>query len=126
MPELLERGGKFVTCSVYVDGFFADSERPGTKKFVNLWRRNNKDRDPGLLEATGYDAGGIIRKVVDQKKPTTRAAFRENLADVKDFDGATGKTSFDDRREGVKQLFLMTIDAKGVREIDPNAKVTGS
>ncbi|MGA9520264.1 MAG: penicillin-binding protein activator [Myxococcaceae bacterium] len=126
LPELIERGGKFVTCSVYVDGFFIDSERPGTRRFVRQWRDTYKDRDPGLLEATGYDAAGMIRRVVEQGQAQSRAAFREQLANVKDFDGATGRTSFDDRREGVKQLFLLTIEQKGVKEIDPAAKLSGT
>ncbi len=126
LPELVERGGKFVTCSVYVDGFFIDSERPGTKRFVQRWRDRFKDRDPGLLEATGYDSAGMIRRVVEQGQAQNRSAFREQLANVKDFDGATGRTSFDDRREAVKQLFLLTIDQKGVKEIEPTAKISGT
>ena len=126
VPELVERGGKFVTCSVYVDGFFIDSTRPGTQRFVRKWRDAYKDRDPGLLEATGYDAAGMIRRVVEQGQAQSRPAFREQLANVKDFEGATGTTSFDDRREAVKQLFLLTIDQKGVKEIEPTAKISGT
>ena len=100
LPELVERGGKFVTCSVYVDGFFIDSERPGTKTLrAAVARQRIKDRDPGLLEAIGYDSAGMIRRVVEQGQAKTRRDFREQLANVKDFDGATGKTSFDEHRE---------------------------
>jgi ABC-type branched-subunit amino acid transport system substrate-binding protein len=59
IPELVERGGKFVTCSVYVDGFYVDSERPATKRFVEAYRHAYPDqREPGLLEAIGYDSAG--------------------------------------------------------------------
>ncbi|WP_338871162.1 ABC transporter substrate-binding protein [Myxococcus stipitatus] len=123
LPELIERGGKFVTCSVYVDGFFVDSQRPATRNFVRKYREAYKQetgKDPGLLEAIGYDSGRMLRQLVDKKEgaPRTRAQMRESLANLKDFDGATGRTSFNEKREAVKQLFLLSIDNKGVTEIN--------
>ncbi|RYZ34996.1 MAG: penicillin-binding protein activator, partial [Myxococcaceae bacterium] len=131
LPELLERGGKFVTCSVYVDGFFVDSQRPATQKFVKSYREAYKEggRDPGLLEAIGYDSARMVRQVLDKQRPNSRAAMREALAGMKDFDGATGRTSFNDKREADKQLFLLSVDSKGVNEINidkEKAAVRGS
>jgi ABC-type branched-subunit amino acid transport system substrate-binding protein len=121
LPELVERGGKFVTCSVYVDGFFVDSQRPATRRFVQAYREEYKDlgRDPGLLEAIGYDSARMLRQLVEKKdSPKTRAQLRDALAGLKDFDGATGKTSFNEKREAVKPLFLLSIDNKGINEIN--------
>ncbi|NTX09732.1 penicillin-binding protein activator [Myxococcus sp. CA056] len=123
LPELIERGGKFVTCSVYVDGFFVDSQRPATRTFVRKYREAYKQetgKDPGLLEAIGYDSGRMLRQLVEKKEggPRTRAQMRDALANLKDFDGATGRTSFNEKREAVKQLFLLSIDNKGVTEIN--------
>jgi hypothetical protein len=125
LPELVERGGKFVTCSIYVDGFFVDSQRPATKRFVEAYRQAYRDqREPGLLEAIGYDSAGMLRQVIGQSRPKTRAELRDRLAALKDFEGATGRTSFNDAREAVKPLFFLTIEANGVREIDPAQKVS--
>lgn len=128
MPELVERGGKFVQCSIYVDGFFADSTRPATRKFVKQFLAANKDspRDPNLLDASGYDAGGIFRAIIERSGPRSRDEFRGALASLKNFEGATGRTSFDDKREGRKPLFFLTIDSKGVHEISPNQPANGS
>ncbi|CAM3983202.1 penicillin-binding protein activator [Corallococcus soli] len=130
LPELLERGGKFVTCSVYVDGFFVDSQRPATQKFVKSYREAYREggRDPGLLEAIGYDSARMVRQVLDKQRPNSRAAMREAMAGLKDFDGATGRTSFNDKREADKQLFLLSVDSKGIKEInvDDKAAVRGS
>lgn len=120
LPQLIERGGKFVNCSVYVDGFFADSERKATQRFVEAYRKRYADQaDPGLLEAHGYDSARIVRQVLEKTRPTTRNGFRDALADVKGFEGATGVTSFDEKREAVKPLFLMAVDPKGVTELEP-------
>lgn len=50
--------------------------------------------------------------------PRTRAQMRDAMSKLKDFDGATGRTSFNEKREAVKQLFLLAIDNKGVTEIN--------
>jgi branched-chain amino acid transport system substrate-binding protein len=126
VAELVERGGKFVTCSIYVDGFYVDSERPGTKRFVQRWRERYKDRDPGLLEASGYDAALMLRQIVETGRPTDRVAFRQQLADLQGFEGATGRTTFDEVGEPVKELFFITIDQKGLQELTVGAKKPAS
>jgi branched-chain amino acid transport system substrate-binding protein len=61
-----------------------------------------------------------------QKPPLTREAVRAALAAVKDFDGATGKTTFNERREAEKPLFFLTVDPKGIRELQPQEHLRGS
>ncbi|WP_224363760.1 penicillin-binding protein activator [Hyalangium versicolor] len=123
LPELIERGGKFVTCSVYVDGFFVDSQRPPTRKFVQAFREAYKDvdKEPGLLEAIGYDSALMLRQIIQKQKPASRSDMREALINLKNFEGATGRTSFDDKREAVKPLFLLSVDSRGVKELPPEA-----
>jgi branched-chain amino acid transport system substrate-binding protein len=128
LPELIERGGKFVTCSVYVDGFFIDSQRPATRKFVQNFREAYKDvdREPGLLEAIGYDSALMLRQIIEKQRPRTRAEMRDTLTNLKNFEGATGKTSFNEKREAVKPLFLLSVDSRGVRELNPDGATGGS
>jgi branched-chain amino acid transport system substrate-binding protein len=117
LPEFVERGGKFVNCSVYVDGFFVDSQRPATRRFVQAYRQAYSG-EPSLLEAYGYDSARMLRQLLEGKQaPQSRAELREALANLKDFDGATGKTSFDDKREARKPLFILSVSNKGVTEV---------
>lgn len=126
IPELLARGGKFVLCSIYVDGFFADSDRPATKRFMRLYTESYRDtQPPGLLEAMAYDSGKMVRAVIDGQHPFTREAFRTGLAGLKNLEGATGRVSFNDKREPERELFFITVDAKGIHEVKPPQKVTG-
>ena len=118
MPELVERAGKFIQCSIYVDGFYVDSERPATRRFVTAYREAH-GKEPGLLEAIGHDAAKMARQVLETRKPQTREAFRSALAELRDFEGATGTTTFTDRREAKKPLFFLGIDTKGVKELKP-------
>src|SRR6516162_2907760 len=127
IPQLVERGGKFVLCSVFVDGFYADSSREATKRFVRLYGEAYKDTAPTLLDAVGYDSARMLRQVLDKQTASLdRASVRDALAAIKDFEGATGKTSFNDRREAQKPLFFLTIDPKGIRELQPTDRLSGS
>ncbi len=117
--ELVERGGKFVMCSVYVDGFYENSKRPATKTFVDNFHDAYKDSSPTLLDAIGFDTAGILKTVIDKGAPKTRAELRDRLATLKDYEGATGTTRFDDAREAHKSLFLLSIEPKGIKELVP-------
>ncbi len=116
-PELVERGGKFVECSVFVDGFFINSEREETKAFVEAYREVHQGKDPSLLEASGYDSAKILRMILEDEKPTTRAAVKDALLKVRNFPGATGSTSFNAQREASKPLFLLTIVDGEIKEL---------
>jgi ABC-type branched-subunit amino acid transport system substrate-binding protein len=126
VPGLIERGGKFVYCSIYVDGFFADSERPQTRRFVKLYSDMYKDQPPpGLFEAMAYDSARMVRAVLDGQHPSTREDFRTALANLHGFEGATGKTSFNDKREPERDLFFLNVDAKGIHELKAKLKPSG-
>lgn len=117
--ELIERGGKFVMCSVYVDGFYENSKRPATKTFVDGFRDAYREYQPTLLDAIGFDTAQILKGVIDKSQPKTRADLRDRLSQVKGHEGATGTTHFDDRREAQKPLFLLSIEPRGIKEIAP-------
>jgi len=69
----------------------------------------------------------MLRQVLDKQTASLdRASVRDALAAIKDFEGATGKTSFNDRREAQKPLFFLTIDPKGIRELQPTDRLSGS
>ena len=116
-PDLATRGGKFVDCAVFVDGFFAGSKRPSTQAFTAAFQAAHH-RAPNLLSAYGYDAGLAVRQLVDTQKVQTRDAFRDGLARLHDLPGAGGPLTVRDR-ELSHPLFFLTVDAhKGIQEID--------
>ena len=114
--DLVQRAGHYVECSVFVDGFFAQSARPETRGFVQAFQ-HAYGREPGLMEAEAYDSGRMISGIL-AAHPATREAVRDSLAALKDFPGATGKTSIGPDREPVKDLFYLTITSKGYEELD--------
>ncbi len=119
-PSLFDGGpggaGRHVRCAIYVDGFFADSARPETRRFTEAYRRRY-EVDPTILEASAHDAVKMARQVLVEEKAQTRTALRDGLAALKGFKGATGDISFSPRRTPEKELFFLTNDRDGVREL---------
>jgi ABC-type branched-subunit amino acid transport system substrate-binding protein len=109
--------GRHVRCAIYVDGFWAGSSRPETRRFVDAFARKFAGQVPTILEASAYDAARMARQVLEAGKVQTRAAFREALAGLRDHHGATGDISFGPRRTADKTLFFLTVDRNGLREM---------
>ena len=66
--------------------------------------------EPDQFSAQAYDAMYIIHEAVEQSGTTTdRKKFRDTLAKIKDFEGATGKFSFDDHRDPAMDLDVLVI-----------------
>jgi ABC-type branched-subunit amino acid transport system substrate-binding protein len=121
-PELTdERSGvaRYVQCSIFVDVFFANSERPATKRFVDDYA-NAYHRAPGFLEAHAFDAAALIKKAFDERHPPSREQMRDALAGMqKPFEGATGDTVFGKDREAQKPFFWLWINRGTIFEFDP-------
>ncbi len=110
------KGGHYVECSVFVDGFFAASARPDTVAFVSAFQKAY-NRVPGLMEAEAYDAGLLVQQAL-AAKPATRDAFREAFGALKGVKAATGESTVAADREVEKPLFFVTITDQGYQELD--------
>ncbi len=120
--ELITRGGRHVRCSVFVDGFFAESARGDTKAFVEHYRQiHGVDSRPDYLEAYGYDTAAIVGHIIEEIRPSSRPAFRRALLDLEGFPGATGVTTFSIDGEAEKQPFLLTVEGDQIVEIELEA-----
>jgi ABC-type branched-subunit amino acid transport system substrate-binding protein len=121
-PELVdERMGaaRYVQCSIFVDSFFPQSQRPATRKFVEDFDAAYH-RTPGFLEAHAHDGAAILRKVIEERHPQTRDQLREALSSLaKPFVGASGDTLFGKDREAQKPLFWLWINRGTIQEFDP-------
>jgi branched-chain amino acid transport system substrate-binding protein len=116
-----ERSGiaRYVQCSIFVDVFFPQSDRPATKRFVDDYV-NAYHRQPGFLEAHAFDAAGLLKKAIDERHPQTRADLRDALGSMKKpFEGAAGDTVFAKDREAQKPFFWLWINRGTIQEFDP-------
>jgi ABC-type branched-subunit amino acid transport system substrate-binding protein/thioredoxin-like negative regulator of GroEL len=121
-PDLVdERSGvaRYVQCSIFIDTFYPQSERPATRKFVDDYN-NAYHRNPSFLEAHAFDAAGLLKKAYEDRHPGTREEMREALAGMsKPLEGAAGDTVFGKDREGQKPFFWLWINRGTIQEFDP-------
>ncbi len=68
--------------------------------------------EPDQFAAQAYDAMYVLHQAVEQSGTTTdRKKFRDTLANIKDFEGATGKFEFDANRD--PKMDLAVLEVKG-------------
>jgi len=116
-PELPIRGGKYLNCSIFVDGFFAGSSRPETMEFVQDFRLLH-GREPVMFEAYGAAAGAALRQAIETKTPQSRRELRDALADFEGV-GPMGPMWMNEKGELEHALYQLSLDEGAIREGEP-------
>jgi ABC-type branched-subunit amino acid transport system substrate-binding protein len=115
-PYLTEVAEGHVEGAVFVDGFFASSEREATVDFVKTFS-GIYGYEPGLLEAESYDAAMLLLKTMGNAvEPESRTMVKEALNTTEIYKGATGDIYFDQDGEAQKELFLLTVEEGKIKE----------
>lgn len=107
-PNLIRLGGAAVEGAVFVDGFFAASSSPSVRTFVERYLQKY-DEEPSILAAQGFDVIGILLAVLETPWVHNRDQMRQVLAQLQNYPGVTGTTSFDSQGDTVKSLFLLQV-----------------
>ena len=116
-PELVSEGKKYVDESLFVAGFFMDSQNPRIKQFVEDFR-NTFQSDPTILEAQAYDAADLCVQVLTKQEIYSHRQMRDGLAGVTAFDGVSGLTSFDAEGRPNKIPFILTVKKGKIHQIE--------
>ncbi len=116
-PQLIEWSERYVQGTIFCDGFFGQSQRPATRRFVAAFKAAF-DREPNWVEAYAHDTAALVRRIIEKAKPAERPAFRKALLELQAFTGATGLTGFAPDGEVEQDLFLLTIDDEEIEEIE--------
>ncbi|MBI5682745.1 MAG: ABC transporter substrate-binding protein [Deltaproteobacteria bacterium] len=105
--KLIEMSGKYVEDSVFVDGFFLDSQQHEVKTFTNRFYETYGIQ-PGILGAEAFDAASIILNLLKEGN-LKREDIKRGLGKISNLKGAAGTTSFNAEGEALKELFILTI-----------------
>lgn len=121
--KLVDFAGKSVEGAVFTDGFFVKSSRPGTVEFRERFRKTF-GRDPGVIESQSYDAATALFSTLatGDFKWTDWGAVRDRLRGLDGFKGSVGSLSFDDKREAVKDIYLLTVKRGSIVELKGGQK----
>jgi len=116
-PDLLRMAGRYVEGAVFVDGFFLDSPYPFVKEFIDLYVETYGE-EPSILEAQAFDSANILFRQLSNPEVTDRSRLRNAIAELQNYPGVTGATSFDFTGEADKVLFQLQIDNGTIRQIN--------
>ena len=102
--------------SLFVDGFFTESNLPLTSQFVARYLESFGDK-PGYLEAQAYDTMRLLVDGLHQPGVTSRPLLRNALLGIQALSGVAGAASVGPDGEVHKPPFLITIHRRRMREI---------
>ena len=106
-PKLIEIGGDSVNGLYTSAAFFPKDPQPEVQKFVKGFEAKYK-ATPNMFAAVAYDAVNLLAFVM-AKAGTDRKAIRDELVRVRDYPGVTGKITFTERRDVVKEYRQLLI-----------------
>jgi branched-chain amino acid transport system substrate-binding protein len=103
-PEYLN-GGDAVRGTLLYATFSPDNESAKGRQFKNDYAKDDPDR----FAALAYDAFLLLTEAIKTAGTTRTSEVREALITIKDFEGATGKTSFTSEGTPVKKPFIYSV-----------------
>jgi branched-chain amino acid transport system substrate-binding protein len=106
-PKLLEIGGGSVNGLFTSAVFFPKDPRADVQTFVKGFEGKYK-ATPNMFAAIAYDAANLLADTI-RKAGTDRKAIREALAKTRDWPGVTGRITFTERRDVVKDYRHLVI-----------------
>jgi branched-chain amino acid transport system substrate-binding protein len=116
--KLIEMAQKYVQGAIVPDGFFLDSPSPKVQDF-RIRFEEVFDRPPGFLEAQAYDTALMLFHLVNQPEVRSRRTLKVALMEVRDFPGVTGLSSFDEKGDVDKQIYILQIRGAQFIQIRP-------
>ncbi len=117
-PKILEKGGKYVENSIFIDDYFSEDQSPSMKKYSSEFQSQFSYK-PSVFEAQGYDAAVLISQVLrNYNFSVTRKTLRESLVNASNVQGATGLIRMTPQREVEKSLVPLTINKGQIVKLD--------
>jgi ABC-type branched-subunit amino acid transport system substrate-binding protein len=116
--ELIQTAGEYLEHAILPDGFFAESQLPQVKAFVEAFQAAY-NTTPGYIEAICFDSAMMLFNLVNQPDILSRSALREGIAAIKNYPGVTGRTTVLPNGDVDKDLFLLEISDGRFQALEP-------
>lgn len=108
-PKLVELGGDSVEGVVFTAGFFTDDPSENVQNFVKAYKEKFNE-EPDMFAAQSYDAAKILLTAIKNADSLDGDNIRNAMAQTKDFPGVTGKTSFTENGDAVKDILILKVE----------------
>lgn len=107
-PEVLKVAGKAAEGVYYsYPAFNPNSQNANVKSFIEAYQAKFKDK-PDIYAALSYDAAKLVSNAINSVG-NDADLIKKNLYSVRDYQGATGLTSFDANGDVIKNLGIKAV-----------------
>ena len=115
--SLIENAGEYTENAVITSGFYPESRMNSKARNFAREYESLYGTIPGFIEAVAYDSASIVLESLLDESIKSREGLRRAIAGGMVFNGATGKTYFDQNGDLHKELFYLTIKKNDFTEI---------
>lgn len=107
-PQLITLGGSSTEGVIFSTPFYREEPRDVVKNFVKSYKDKYKE-DPDMTAAQSFDSVELLAQAI-KTAGTDRTAIAKALGGIKDFEGVTGKVSFNAQHEAVKPVIFVKVE----------------
>lgn len=108
-PELLKQAGEAADGAIVGTPWFPGKDAEIVKDFREAYVAKY-EREPDQFAAQAYDGINLLYTAFENSgSATDRAAFRDALAAIEDFEGVTGKFEFDENRDPKMDIQVLQV-----------------
>ena len=107
--DLVKVGGAALENTYFSDHYAPDTTEPTAVKFIASYKAKYGNETPDAMAALGYDAFFVMMDAIKRAKSVSREDIKNALAQTKDFQGVTGKTTINAERNAVKSAVVLVV-----------------
>jgi branched-chain amino acid transport system substrate-binding protein len=107
--QLVKIGQEAVEGNYFSTHYAPDVATQKSKDFVASYQKRFNGKLPDAMAALGYDSALILADAMKRAGSTDAQKVRDALAATKDFDGVTGKTTINEKRDATKSAVILQV-----------------
>lgn len=109
-PQLIQIAGASNLVGTYYSTHYSpQSTDPLSQEFVAAYKARYNGKTPDAMAALGYDSVRVLADAIRRAGTTDGPALRDALAATRDFPGATGPTTLNEKRDATKPAVIITV-----------------
>ncbi len=105
--QLIKLAGAAVDGLYLTNNYFPGNPDEKVQEFIEDYKEAY-GVEPDQFAAVAYDSLGMMIEALKTSGPD-RVKLRDSLVDIKDYNGVTGKTTFNENRDVMKDMIIMQI-----------------
>jgi ABC-type branched-subunit amino acid transport system substrate-binding protein len=117
--KLIRMAGEYVQDAIMADVFYAEDSEKNVKEFIMSFEEFY-GQSPGFIEALAYDAAMIAFQAASNPRVESRKDLKNELQNLRNFEGVTGLTSLKENGDAVKKLYLLQVEDNKFVELNNN------